>query len=771
MPSPAEKSRVVHFGLFEVDLQEQELRKSGIRIKLQEQPFQILILLLEHPGQTVTREELRQKLWPTDTFVDFDHSLNSSVKKLRLALGDDSDNPRFIETLHRRGYRFIAPVDGQSAPVEQPEQQISVAETPLATSAKRSYQRIIGVRLAALASVATGATVLLTVLLIGLGVRKPTQPTPSFPVVRTVIKLESRHWLDGMRTESGPEGATEGFLQRPSRTAVAMSKDGRFIVYSAIAENPGPQAKALLYLRRTDQLESKPIAGTEGGINPFLSPDDQWVGFWADGKLMKVSVDGGVPVTLCNAAHLFGASWALDNSIIFANDESSGLFRVSAEGGNPESLTTLDKAKEEYSHRLAHCLPDGKSVLFTIMRDPWDQQPRTALLDLKTLKLHVLMENAADARYVPTGHLVFLRQGTLMVVSFDLGRREVTGQPLPAIANVMQALNSKNSEYNTAAGQFSISDSGWLVYAEGGILPDSQDSLAWVDHKGRAEAIASFKAPFFGPHLSPDGQRIAYMTLGREERIWVYDLNRGTASQLTGEGKASQAAWTPDGKRLVFAWAKALRFNLYWQPADGSSAMERLTTSDYLQYPGSWSPDGATLTFVEYHPDTGADIFLLDLRSRRITPFLNSRAFEGFPEISPNGRWMAYVSDESGRFEVYVRSFPGPGGKWLISQEGGIARLWARNGKQLFYYQRDGGQIWAVDVRANDGFSASKPRLLFKAPGWVGGDPIRSWDVSLDGQRFLMVTTEGAKPTPVTELVFVMNWFQDLQRLSPTAKK
>jgi eukaryotic-like serine/threonine-protein kinase len=438
---------------------------------------------------------------------------------------------------------------------------------------------------------AAGVTIMLLAgFLIGLAVRKTTQPTPSFPVVRAAIKLESGQWLDGMRTASGPVYAREGFLQRPSRTAVAMSKDGRFIVYSAIAENPGPQAKAQLYLRRTDQWEAKPIAGTEGGINPFLSPDDRWVGFWADGKLMKVSVDGGVPVTLCNAERPYGASWALDNSIIFANDESSGLFRVSAEGGNPESLTTPDKAKEEYSHRLAHCLPDGKSVLFTIMREPWDVQPRTALLDLKTLKWRVLMEDAADARYVPTGHLVFLRQGTLMVVPFDLGRREVTGQPLPAIANVMQALNAKHSYYNTAAGQFSISDSGWLVYAEGGILPDTQDSLAWVDHKGKAEAIASFKAPFFGPHLSPDGQRIAYKTIGREERIWVYDLNRGTASQLTGEGRAKRAVWTPDGKRLVFAWAKALLPNLYWQPADGSPAMERLTTSDYAQLPGSWSP-------------------------------------------------------------------------------------------------------------------------------------------------------------------------------------
>ena len=593
---------------------------------------------------------------------------------------------------------------------------------------------------------------------------RKSQPTASLPVVRAVIKLEPGLWLDGMRKEQ--------YLQRPSRTAVAMSKDGRFIVYSAIADNPEPNAKAQLYLRRTDQSQAKPIAGTQGGINPFLSPDDRWVGFWADGKLMKVSIDGGVPVALCNAEPSFGASWALDNSIIFAYLAGSGLFRVSAEGGDPESLTTPDKTKEEYSHRLPHCLPDGKSVLFTIMRDPLDLQPRIALLDLETRKWRVLMEDAADARYAPMGDLVFLRQGTLMVAPFDLGRHKVTGQPVPAISNVMQALNVGNIGFNTAAGQFSLSDSGWLIYAEGGILPDSQNSLAWIDHKGGTQPITSFKAPLFAPRLSVDGRRIAYTTAGGESGVWVYDLNRGTASRLTGEGKAIFVTWTPDGKRLAFGWLKTGLFNLYWQPADGSSAMERLTTSDYVQYPGSWSPDGATLAFVEAH-DTGwdRDILLLDSRSRRITPFLNSRAFEGYPEFSPDGRWITYVSEESGRREVYVRPFPRPGSKWVISQNGGQEPLWARNGKQLFYRSTDGRQMWVADVRVDGSFSVGKPRLLFNVPGLRAGTPIRSWDLSPDGQRFLMVKNEEATPTPVTEMVLIMNWFEDVKRLSPTGKK
>jgi hypothetical protein len=319
---------------------------------------------------------------------------------------------------------------------------------------------------------------------------------------------------------------------------------------------------------------------------------------------MKVSIDGGVPLTLGDATLPFGASWGPDNNIVFSQGTTTGLSSVSADGGKPEILTTPDKPKEETSHRLPHCLPRGKGVLFTIMRENFDLQPRVAWLDLKTRKWSVLLEDAADARYVPTGHLVFLRQGTLMVVPFDLDSCEVTGQPVPAVANVMQALNIGGAGYNTAAGQFSVSDSGWLVLAVGGIMPDAGDSLVWLGQKGNVQPVASFKAPFFAPRLSPDGQRIAYVTAGRENQVWVYDLNRGTASRLTGEGKPGFVTWTPEGKGVAFSWLNPGPPNPYWHPADGSSAMERLTTSDYWQEAGPFSPDKATLAFVQRAVDS-----------------------------------------------------------------------------------------------------------------------------------------------------------------------
>jgi len=608
-------------------------------------------------------------------------------------------------------------------------------------------------------------TTLVVGVLIGLVAMKYLKPVASpvsQPVVRSPVRLEPGHWLDGVR-RSPPYG-----FDQPTRTAMTISSDGCFIIYSAVKENPGPQDKPRLYLRRSDQLEAKPIAGTEGGVSPFLSPDDRWLGFWADGKLMKLPVDGGVPTPLCDAGRLFGASWGADNQIVFALSERSGLFRVSADGGTPEALAKPDKSNEECSHRLPFCLPAGKGILFTITRDVGDLEPRVAVLDLTTRKWRVLLEDAADARYVATGHVVFLRRGTLMAAPFGLNKLDFTGQPVSVVGGIMQALNTGHSDYNSSAGQFSTSASGALIYASGGILPDMQNSLVWVDHKGKAEPITSVTAPYHSARISPDGAKIGYRTWGMEKQISVYDLKRGTATKITSEGKAYVATWTPDGRRLVFSWWRAEPANLYWQAADGSSPMERLTTSENSQWAGSLSPDGERLAFLEGRPGGGNTLLLLHMRDHKITPFLNSRFEERWPEFSPDGRWMVYVTDESGRYEVYVQPFPGPGGKTQISNEGGMEPLWSRDGRQLFY--RHENQVWVVDVQPGSGFSAGIPRLLFEQAGYRESDPIRSWDISPDGQRFLMVKLEERKSQPVTEMLLVQNWFEELKRLCPTGK-
>jgi len=296
-----------------------------------------------------------------------------------------------------------------------------------------------------------------------------------------------------------------------------------------------------------------------------------------------------------------------------------------------------------------------------------------------------------------------------------------------------------------------------------------------VDHQGKAEPVGSLKAPFFAPRISPEGQRIAYRTAGMENSVWVYDVNRRTATKLTSGGVATFLTWTPDGRRVVFGWSNSGPANSYWQSSDGGSPMERLTQSESTQCPGSWSPDGETLAFVQANPETGYDILLLNLRDHQVTPYLNSRSFEGYPEFSPDGKWIAYVSDESGRREVYVRSFPAAKGKWQISNEGGAEPLWAPNGKRLFY--RSGvaepyapTQVWMVEVQTGSGFFAARPKLLFEQAGYGVGIPVRGWDISADGERFLMVKLEDRRPQPLTEMVLVQNWFEELRRLTSANK-
>jgi len=630
--------------------------------------------------------------------------------------------------------------------IEAPE-----APAPVAPSASRKV---------ALPWLAAGSVVLLLAgVLLGRVLFVPRPSEPEARVVQSTIPLEPDHWLDGERSAQERE--------RPSRRALAVSSDGGFVVYSAIEANPGPDSRSRLFRRRLSQPKAEPLEGTEGGINPFLSPDDRWIGFWADGRLKKIAVEGGVPSILCDAPGIYGAHWGPDDSIVFAGD-NLGLSRVSADGGPVERLTTPNPTREERIHRLPSWLPTGRAVLFTVMPYAWDSHPSVAALDIETGKRIDLLSDAADARFVRTGHLVFLRHGTLMAVRFDPAGLRVIGQPIPVLDDVMQALVPWGYQ-NTGAGQFDVSESGTLVYVPGGVLPDLENSLVWVDQAGSEEPAVPLRFPFQAPRLSPDGRRIAYVTQAREWQVFVYDLEAGTNSRLTHDGMSSRAIWAPDGNRIVFLRYVPFALNLFSQPFDGSAPMERLTTGDCDQYPGSWTPDGQALALVENHAETGSDIALLETGSGRTRPFLESPFEEIHPEFSPDGRWIAYVSDESGRSEVYVRSFPGPGVKHQVSIEGGVQPLWARDARQLFYRWND--QVWAADVVAGDGFSTGRPRLLFERPGYSPGNPTRSYDLSHDGTRFLMVRQEERSPAPVTEMVLVQNWFEELQRLVPTGSK
>ncbi len=614
-----------------------------------------------------------------------------------------------------------------------------------------------------IAACATGAVL---VFLAGLAVMKyfgsAISPTP-LSVVRSSLRLGSGLWLDGWRL-TAPAG-----LGHPTRTAMALSSDDLFIVYAAIKENPGAQDEPQIYLRRFDQLESRPITGTGGGISPFLSRDDRRVGFWAGGKIMTISVDGGTPSELCDASP-YGFSWGDDDKIVFAKSADSGLSRIPAVGGDPEPLTKL--AKPEFSHRLPHCLPGNRGILFTITRGELDLNPRVAVLNLATGQYHILLEDAADAHYVRSGHLAFLRRGTLWTVPFNPLTLRKTGRETASSITVCQALNCGNRAWDTGAGQFVVSSSGSLVYAPGSILPNSNDSLVWVDRKGNAKPVTPFTASFFSPRLSTDERLISYVTLDTAGQAFIYDLNRGTRWMLNPEGfGASWITWIPGGKRVFFD----LDGKICRMAIDRSSSLEWLTSGAYSAYLSSCHPDGQTLAVVEVSDGAGGkvqgDVMLFNATNGQVKPFLNSAFDEAYPEFSPDGRWLAYTSNESLRSEVYVRPFPGPGGIQPISTEGGTQPLWARNGKQLFYRRsgKDGDtpdEVWAVDVLSGSALSFGKPYRLFKLPGTAAGYPVGCWDISRDG-RFLMVKFEERQPQPLTEMIFVRNWFEELRRLAP----
>lgn len=610
---------------------------------------------------------------------------------------------------------------------------------------------------------AVGAVGIFLGFLIGILASKTGSKGLSPSSVASIIKVESGHSLDGNRW------AWE--FNWPNRTAMAISKDGSFIIYCAINDEAGSQASPQLFMRQLDKLENTPIPGTEGGIAPFLSPDDRWIGFWKEGKIWKLPIEGGVPQDLCEAAFFFGASWGDDDTIVFASHVNSGLFRISSQGGEPEVITEPAPEQNEHSHRLPYLLPNGKGVLFTIMRFSMDMEPHIAILDNSNQKWRTLVENASDACYIPTGHLVFLRRGTLMAVAFDIQKLEVSGQPVPVIPNVMHLLNSNASVSCTAAGQYNISNSGSLVYVPGGIIPDAQNLLVWIDQEGNEELITSQISSYLAPKLSPDGQKILYRTLGSERHIWVYDIDRDISTRVFSEGLANYPIWTPDGIGIVFGWAEAVPpWNIFMMPTDGSKGIERLTTSQYHQYPSSISPDGNLMAFTEnIFDDAGfnLDIYIYNFRDKSITPFAASEYSESFPEFSPDGRWIAYNSNEDGRSEVYVCPSSGTGETIKVSREGGGAPLWARSGKQIFY-RRNIDQMWTVDIQTEPYLSAGKPRFLFEKKGLSASAPSRGYDISLDDQRFLMVKVEEREPQPVTEMILIQNWFQEIKRRVPT---
>jgi eukaryotic-like serine/threonine-protein kinase len=537
--------------------------------------------------------------------------------------------------------------------------------------------------------------------------------------------------------------------------AIAISPDGTHLIYAAGSSNLNRQ----LYVRAMDDLDDRPIPGTEGAGDPFFSPDGQWVAFYTAGKLMKVALNGGRPGSLSqgfDSSGFSGGSWSTQGKIVTQFHSGVPIEEIADTGGSPQPVTHLEKG--EFNHGWPEFLPGGRSLLFVAFRGGNDT--KIVAQSLVKGERREILQTGLFPRYAASGHLIYQQGASLMAVPFDSQRLAITGAAVSVVEGVLQSSVTGDPHY-------SFSSTGSLVYVPGSVRA-AQLKLVWVDRKGTEQPIAAPAHNYVLPKVSPDGHRVAVGIEEGDGQIWVYDLGRDTLSRLTFEGGTNiDPVWTPDGKRIVF---KGARNRLFWQPADGSAGAEVLTSSELAgnNVPGSWTPDGQVLTFMEINPNTGYDIYTLSLKDGKPQPFMQTSALETAPRFSPDGHFIAYNSDESGRTEVYVRPYPGPGGKWQISTEGGTEPVWNPKGRELFY--RSGNKMMAVDVTTQSTFSAGKPKMLFEGPYVPTPRSFPDYDVSPDGQRFLMLKADEQAQAP-TQINVVLNWFEELKQKVPTEKK
>ena len=572
---------------------------------------------------------------------------------------------------------------------------------------------------------------------------------------------------------------------------IALSPDGRHLVYRAgFGSAGGPLA-----VRGIDQLDAQLLAGITNARGPFFSPDSRWIGFFDGDELKKVSITGGPAITLCRYTTMpRGASWGDDNTIVFATaDPTAGLLRVSAGGGEPAVLTTPDAAQHAGDHLYPWVLPGGRGVLFTILGEQPDMS-QVVVLDLKTGQRKALIRGGSDAAYVDlsttstssgqaasgqAGYLVYASAGTLRAVRFDLASLQVLSDPVPVVEDVMVK--------ELGAANYAVARSGTLVYVPGRADPlRAPRSLVWVDRKGHEEPIKAPLRAYGAPRLSPDGTRIVVDIKDRQTDVWIWDFARETLTRLTLD-KGTYPVWTPDGRRVVFGIMRAAAQNLYARAADGTGTVDQLSTSANGQVPSSVTLDGTRVVGYEFAPKTGRDIVMVPLsnpaRGPGTGPPPGASPSQGEPlvqtsfdelngEISPDGRYLAYQSNESARFEVYVRPFPHvDGGRWQISTGGGTRPAWARTGRELFYLD-DADMLAAVPVQTSrPAFSAGKPARVLDTR-YAAPQIRRTYDVSPDGQRFLMIKENSAgdpNATPAS-LIVILNWFEDLKAKLPHAK-
>ena len=548
--------------------------------------------------------------------------------------------------------------------------------------------------------------------------------------------------------------------------AAILSPDGASMVFLA----QGSDGASRLHIRRFSQSDPVELSGTEGARGPFFSPDGQWIGFFADGKLKKIAVHGGAAVTLCDAPGDRGGSWGEDGRIVFGQ-RRAGLLGVAAAGGMPVPLTELDEEVNEGSHRWPQVLPGDGAVLFTTRTGGEWSEANMEVYSLETGERKTLHRGGTYGRYLPSGHLVYVHEGTLFAAPMDLARLELTGPPAPALERVLA------SRANGGA-QFDFSKDGTFVFI-GGEPGGVSRSVHWLDATGKTEPLPAEPGRYLTPQLSPDGERLAVAAhISDNWDIWVYELERGAMSRLTFDPAPELfPVWTPDGGYIAFRSNSGdERSGIQLVRADGAGQLQTLTQSAKPHTPSSFSSDGRWLAFTEQNPEMGLDIRTVPLEGGDANPpragepetFLSTPSDESSPKFSLDGHWLAYSSNESGVSEIYVRPFPGPGGKWQVSNGGGDFPLWSPKGREIFY-ETPGRQIMVAGYSATgDSFQAAKPRLWSETRLLFTG-PYQTYDVSPDGNRFalLLGVDETGSQNVSHHVTILQNFFDELDRLAP----
>ncbi len=557
-------------------------------------------------------------------------------------------------------------------------------------------------------------------------------------------------------------------LPQDGGAAAAPSPDGRSIAFVA-----GITGSTHLYLRALDALDARLLPGTEGAVSPIFSPDGRWIAFFANGLLKKVSIGGDEPATICGGCTgPRGGTWSTSGDIVLSPNYTSPLYRVPSAGGDLERLTELDGAAGERSHRWPHSLPGGEWVLFLVQHhgDNYEDGDIDAV-NLTTGERRVVLRGGSFPVYSRSGHLLFTRRGTLFAARFDANRLEVTGEPRPVVDNVLSLTGDQ--EIHDGSAQVAISDTGLLTYRIGQ-PSDTRVTMVLVDRQGNVTPVLENLADSAGPQFSPDGSRISLLqSAGQGNDLLVFDRADGQVTRLTtGTSVRQSPIWTPDGKRITFSQAREGKsLDMYWMRADGTGGEELLLSDDDVLWPMAWSPDGSTLMFRRSDPD--GNIGLWTMRFPReaggepaAQKFLQTHGNIVTATFSPDGRWVAFSSDESGEMQIYVVRSDDPGRRWRVSDLPGRVLEWPDGGREIFFLS--GSQVFSATVSTTGNlFRVEQTRELFAGNFQFYSD-LGGCGVSPDGQQFVMFQRQGGpSDSALTHLVLDFDGFEELNRLLP----